>query len=76
MQAYAWMKREMFGNLIFPREFSLCSVQKQHKKDSYSLGKSKIPRYFAFSSLTYAYSRYINSYYPPLRPLRGKFAPF
>ena len=60
IHAYAWMKREMFGNLIFPREFSsflycfctsLCSVQKQHKKDSYSLGKSKIPRHFAFHPL-------------------------
>ena len=64
LYTYAWMKSEMSGNLSFPREFSsflccICTEQMQRipeeKKDS--------PTYL-FSSLTYTYSRYINSYSP------------
>ena len=64
LYAYAWMKSEMSGNLSFPREFSsflccFCTKQIQRipeeKKDS--------PTYL-ISSLTYTYSRYINSYSP------------
>ena len=63
LYAYAWMKSEMSGNLSFPREFSsflccICTEQMQRIPEE----KKDFPTYL-FSSLTYAYSRYINSYF-------------
>ena len=76
LYAYAWMKSEMSGNLSFPREFSsflccICTEQMQRipeeKKDS--------PTYL-FSSLTYTYSRYINSYNSPCNKMFSLYRPW